>query len=108
MKPYIYIVVRQDISPEDQLCQAVHAARAACMHAGGCADEHLVVIGVEDGVILEQALHHAATLGAVPFYDSTPFEDGERKLTAFCTEPITHSMGRRLFPHSEPLSFNRH
>jgi hypothetical protein len=111
-RKYVYIFVRQDMSPEYQLVQAAHAAakmghrQGDLVHKG---DEKLVtqrfdelyfaVIGVPDIAGLAVAMGDAKEVGATvyPFYEP----DVGNLLTAFATSPIYASDRKRLLSYKK-------
>jgi len=103
-REYVYIFVRQDISPEYQLVQAAHAA-AKMGHrlgAGGVEDEkfdglYFTVIGVEDQFALGSAMADVQSRGYVVYLFTEP-DIGDQP-TAFASEPIPADERRGLLSY---------
>jgi hypothetical protein len=90
------VLVRQDLSPGQQVVQACHAVAeaVAAFHPPGHAHPHLVVCGVTDEAALRQSLEHITSQGVRcrPFHEP----DLGGQLTAWATEPVS-GRTRRLF-----------
>jgi hypothetical protein len=101
---YIYIFVRQDISPEYQLVQASHAA-AKMGHRSGALSQsffdelYFAVIGVHDLSEMAVALNDCKELGVTtyPFYEP----DIGNVMTAFATAPIPAGKRKRLLSYKK-------
>lgn len=84
---YLYVLVRLDLSEDQQAVQAAHAAIEAARHIP--LDEehpHLVLCGIKHLAKLECQLEKLSTLGlpCYPFYES----DLDGELTAFSIGPL--------------------
>lgn len=86
MNPYVYIVIRKDIKPENYAPQIAHAA----LESGYQAEEpdnttHIVVLQVEDKMELEM-IAHGLLAEEIPFEE---FHEGfaNMGLTALATLP---------------------
>jgi hypothetical protein len=103
-RKYVYIFVRQDISPEYQAVQAAHAAckmghRSAAIPEKDFDNLYFALIGVPNLEAMAIAIKDCNEVGATvyPFYEP----DIGNQLTAFATDPIWMSQRKRL------LSYNR-
>jgi hypothetical protein len=104
IRQYVYIFVRQDISPEYQLVQSAHAAAKMGfemhknqMHPDVFGGLYFACIGVPDIKGLKVAMDDAHSLGATtyPFYEP----DIGNELTAVATSPILASERKRLLSY---------
>lgn len=85
--PYVYVLVRKDLTPEQITVQACHAAiEAAPLIPPDLDHPHLVVCGVNSETHLEQAAYRLEKAGIRyrPFREA----DIDDQLTAIATEPI--------------------
>ena len=101
MKPYTYVLVREDISAEQQMVQACHAAHVAGYSLGGAVDEaSLIVCSVPDGAALAEAQTRLARYGikSVTFFEPS----WGMGASALGTEPIT-SRKQRFAMNKYPL-----
>ena len=90
--PYVYVLVRRDISLADQMVQAAHASQESGAQFG-CPDScHMVLCGVKDESELRAAALHIElnNIQLAMFYepDSDQFTGKPMGYTALCTEPI--------------------
>lgn len=88
---YIYLFVRQSISPAAQVAQVVHAAlQCGRVFKTKAAESHVVVLGVPDIAALAAAMAHVTKFGVrvTPFVEP----DLDYSLTSFATEPISGSV----------------
>lgn len=88
MKPYTYVLVREDIALAQQMVQACHAAHHAGFSLGGPVDEaSLIVCTVPDRAALVAAQARLARYG---IRSNLFFEPSwEMGFSALGTEPIT-------------------
>lgn len=88
MKPYIYVLVREDISLEQQLVQACHAASEAGASFNGCIrNSSLIVCTVPDRAALLAARERLARYGIqTEMFFEPSWEMGH---SALATQPIT-------------------
>lgn len=102
--PYLYVLVREDLSHAQQVVQACHAVAEAVHAFGGLQSEHprLVVCGVEDEPSLHRARDHLLQAGVRcrTFSDS----DLDNQVTALATEPV-RGPARRPFRRFRLLRF---
>jgi hypothetical protein len=108
-REYVYIFVRQDLSPEYQLVQAAHAA-AKMGHRlgqGGIEEEqfdglYFSVIGVEDQFALGKAMADVQSRGHTVYLFREP-DIGDQP-TAFASEPIRADARRGLRSYKRLVS----
>lgn len=101
MKPYIYVLVRQDIPLEQQMVQACHAAaEAGFAFAAPAETSSLIVCTVPDRAALESAKERMTRYGiqAQMFYEPS-WSMGH---SALASEPIT-SRKKRFAMNKYPL-----
>lgn len=92
MTPYIYVAVRSDIPPADQLVQACHAAQASGAEFG-CPDNcHLVAVHVDGPDGLRDFCERAGMAGVRYCLFHEP--DDDMGYTASCTEPVSGASRR--------------
>lgn len=90
--PITYVVVRTDLSLEQQLVQAVHASMGAAARFGDPPHNHVALLAVPDRAALERAAEDL-TLAGIPFHIF--FEpDDDAGWTALATQPLTRREGR--------------
>lgn len=88
MKPYIYVLVREDIPLEQQLVQACHAAsEAGASFNGGIRNSSLIVCTVPDRAALLAARERLARYGIQTLMFFEPSWDMGH--SALATQPIT-------------------
>jgi len=101
VRQYVYIFVRQDISPEYQLVQSAHAAaKMGNKTPNGNFDElYFACIGVPDIKGLKVAMDDVHSLGAItyPFYEP----DIGNELTAVASSPIYAADRKRLLSYKK-------
>ena len=95
-KPYTYILVRKDISPEQRVVQAAHAAlEAGFRFQKPDETSYLIVLEVAN----EQELNEAAQViesRGIKFYKF--FEpDNDMGYSALCTEAVYENRERNVF-----------
>lgn len=101
MKPYTYVLVREDIPLEQQMVQACHAAHHAGHALGGPVDEaSLIVCTVPDRAALVAAQERLTRYGIRSKMFFEPSWD--MGFSAIGTEPIT-SRKQRFAMNTYPL-----
>jgi hypothetical protein len=92
----VYVLVRKDLSPGQQVVQSCHAVAEAvsAFHALEQEHPHLIVCEVSDETALRRALGETQQCGIAcrPFFEP----DLGNQLTALATEPISRARGRRF------------
>jgi hypothetical protein len=100
---YLFIFVRQDISPEQQAVQSAHAVyKAGCEYKHKPDETYFVLIGVANEEELEEAKAKLASRSVefVEFYEP----DLGDSLTAIATRPIKEHR-KRFLKHYRKLQF---
>ena len=102
--PYIYCVVRKDLSPAQQAVQACHVCiEAAPLIPAGIDHPHLVLLGVEDERRLRSVINRLEASGVK--YRTFHEADIGHQLTAVATEPVYSEEHRRLFKRYQLLNY---
>lgn len=93
-KKYVYIFIRKDMSIQQQLVQASHAAHESGLnHTQSTQSHSIIALGIDNKEQLEHLYQYfSQQLECYPFYE--PYKD--MGLTAFATKPITEEY-RGLF-----------
>lgn len=89
------MLVRKDLTPQQQAVQAAHATLEAGRHISPSREHpHLVLLGVRSEAQLENALRKLKAQGI----DCHEFREADLddQLTAFCTEPISGDARRHF------------
>jgi len=96
MSPYVYVVVRQDISLPQQAVQSAHAVLEMYRFYNGTLKEHpsIIILGVKNEDKLKDVITQLVKKAPFQF---TTFQEPDigNEYTALATEPITGS--DRLF-----------
>ena len=100
--PYVYVFVRRDISPGQQVVQSCHAvAKAAILYNGKLdVDPHMVVLGVKTETALFKAIEKLNSLGIKCQWFIEP--DMGNQVTALATEPV-YDDTRKVFRNYQIL-----
>ena len=86
-KKFVYVFVRQDLSIQQQLVQAAHAAHESGLaHDSSGTSHSIIIFGTKNKEQLESLFHRfRPEIECHPFFE--PYKD--TGLTAFATKPIT-------------------
>ena len=110
-RKYVYIFVRQDISPEYQAVQAAHVAakmgyeqHKAQMHEDAFAGLYFALIGVPNVAALNVAIEDIRSVGGKPYLFHEP--DIGNELTAVASNPIPSMHRKRLLSYKK-LTFKK-
>lgn len=96
IKPYTYVIVREDISLEQQIVQACHAAlEAGFAFVAPAVTSSLIVLTVPDREALLQAQERLQRYGIAHEMFFEP--DGGMGYSALATEPILEKKKRFVF-----------
>ena len=89
--PYLYVFVRKDLSIQDQMCQACHAAQISGAEYGCPEDCHIVVLQVtnEEELLVTSLICNKAKIKYIIFDEQCNGDDENLGFTAISTEPIT-------------------
>lgn len=104
--PYVYVLVREDLTCEQQLVQAAHATLAAGARFGPIrSDTHLVVLAVRDEPALLAASHKLLSRGLAHELFFEP--DGGVGYSALATRTLLRPEERRMFRNWQLLRQRR-
>jgi hypothetical protein len=99
--PYLYVLVRRDLSPAQQTVQAIHAALEFSRHYPPTSvHPHLVVLGVpgDDALLGTRRSLHEARIGCIGWREP----DLNNALTAIAAGPV-YGRQRQHFRHYQLL-----
>lgn len=95
--PYVYVVVRTDLSVPQQAVQAAHAVLEMHRFYNGCLREHpsIIILGVRNEEKLKEVIMKLVRHGKIQF---TTFQEPDigNQYTALATEPI-YGADRQFF-----------
>lgn len=98
-RPTVYVFVRTDLPIPAQAVQACHACHESGREFGAPQGTHLILLGVCNSTELCRIMGMCKAHG-IRYVDFVE-PDWEWGLTAIATEPISGSMGRKLFSEYE-------